>query len=61
MSKIRLNQYSQFEIECFVNGVQTWRQAIHPGGDFEKWIPDFDEETEIFQESINGEFYITKK
>ena len=61
MSKIRLNQYSQFEIECFVNGVKTWRQAIHPGGDFEKWAPDFDEEREIFQETHEGEFYIITK
>lgn len=60
MSKIRLNQFSQFEIECFVDGVQTWRQAIHPQGDYENWSPDWDEEQETIKE-INGEFYITQK
>lgn len=58
MPKIRLNQNSQFEIECWVNGKKTWRVAIHPFGDFEKWEPDFDTEIEFLEEDVNGNFYI---
>jgi hypothetical protein len=58
MSKIRLNQNSQFEIQCFVNGEKTWRVAIHPNFDFERWEPDFDPEREILKEKYTGEFFI---
>ena len=61
MSKIRLNQNSQFEIECFVNGKLTWRAAIHPAGDYEKWSPEWDEKTEFLREDGEGNFYINKK
>lgn len=60
MSKIRLNQYSQFEIECCVNGIQQWRLAIHPNKDYDIWEPDFDPETEELSEDCDGNFYITK-
>lgn len=59
-AKVRLNQYSQFEIECFVNGVQTWRQAFRgflPDGE-PRFVPDFDDERETCMEDKDGEFHI---
>ena len=63
MNKIRLNQNSQFEIQCLVNSVPTWRLAIREtlsDGDT-RFTPDFDEETEIRQETHEGGFIITNK
>jgi hypothetical protein len=63
MSKIRLNQNSQFEIQCLVNDVPTWRLAIRetlPDGDT-RFTPDFDEGAEIRQETHEGEFIIITK
>jgi hypothetical protein len=46
MYKLKLNQNSRFQISCLVNGVQTFRDAIHPNCDADKWEPDYDPETE---------------
>ena len=61
MAKIRLNPYSQFEIECCIDGISQWRLAVHPLGDFDKWEPEFDPDTEILQEDDSGTFWILTK
>jgi hypothetical protein len=63
MNKIRLNQYSEFEIECLVGTVFKWRKAIREFNSEGEFIfkPDFDEDTEICEEDIEGNFHIIKK
>ena len=53
-----MNQNSQFEIQCFINGVPGWRAAVHPNFDFDRWEPDYDPETEIMRETDSGDFFI---
>jgi hypothetical protein len=65
-AKIRLNQNSNWQIECYVDDSPNpvWRDAIAiycPAREERVFRPDVDDEKEEIQEDIRGNFYITKK
>ena len=61
MNKMRVNQYSIFEMLCKVDSKEVWRQAMHPNGDMELWEPDYDPEKEELCKHKSGEFFIISK
>jgi hypothetical protein len=61
MYKLKLDQYSRFQISCSVNGAETFRDATHPDFDFDRWEPDYDPETEELTVDSDLNFSITTK
>jgi hypothetical protein len=61
MYKLKLDQNSRFQISCSVNGIETFRDAVHPNSDADKWEPDYDPETEELAVDSDLNFSITTK